>query len=154
MTTTNPADSGTPLAVMTYNVYIGADLKPVLLASTDPEFDAAVRATLAALDATNMPARARALAREIAAADPELIGLQEVVVWQRDGHDSLDFLALLLDALSTLDVHYQPLVVAPAAIFDAPVAPVVHFTYRNVILARRSSTAEQIMDAHVQFGTF
>src|SRR5262245_25669429 len=67
------------LVVMTQNQYLGADLTPLGAAFPDPvAINAAVLALLAQIKATNFPERARALAEDIAAHQPEVVGLQEV----------------------------------------------------------------------------
>ena len=69
------------LRVMTYNVYEGADLSIAFSAQTQQEFLIAVGAILANVQATNPPARAAAIARQIGKAQPTLISLQEVTKW-------------------------------------------------------------------------
>src|SRR5918996_2222897 len=68
-------------AVMTRNMYVGADVDAVIaaLASPDPVDDqASLLAAIATLQATDFPARAVAIAREIDRTRPHVIGLQEV----------------------------------------------------------------------------
>lgn len=63
--------------VMTQNQYLGADLTPVLGASSAEEFNLAVVATLAKIAASRPAARVEALAAEIAQRHPDVVGLQE-----------------------------------------------------------------------------
>ena len=66
---------GPGIEVMSYNLYLGADIDPLL----DPNAGAAaVLGALAQLQRTNFPARAQAIAAEIVAHEPDLVGLQEV----------------------------------------------------------------------------
>lgn len=95
---------------MTRNVYLGADLSPALAATSLGQLIAAVTAIWAAAQASDVPGRAERPADEIAAARPDLVGLQEVAVRRSQvpadfvGPDATtveyDFLALLLDALA------------------------------------------------------
>lgn len=66
------------IAVMTQNQYFGADLSPIVTATTAEEFNDAVITVLQQLAATDAPARVDALAALIASRNPDLIGLQEV----------------------------------------------------------------------------
>ena len=108
------ATSATPtpqsIKVMTRNIYLGASLDPVLTATTPAEFVAAVQTVLAQMSATDFPQRAEALADEIAAKKPHLVGLQEVFRLTLNGATSLppfrDQLDDLLGALATRGLHY------------------------------------------------
>lgn len=99
--------------VMTYNVYYGADFLPVLAAPLDSVPFATAR-VWAGVQATDFPARAGALAREIAAARPDLVGLEEAAIWRRrhpgTGEPAtdvaLDFVQILIDSLAARGAHY------------------------------------------------
>ena len=76
---------------MTRNVYLGADInRPVRAARGRPAGEAlaalgqANDQVRAIVDQTDFRVRSRLLAAEIAAARPDLVGLQEVALW-RDG---------------------------------------------------------------------
>ena len=66
------------LTVMTQNLYLGSSLTPALTATDSASFVAAVAQIYATVEYTNFPVRAEAIADEIQAKDPDLIGLQEV----------------------------------------------------------------------------
>lgn len=68
-----------PDSVLTYNIYLGADIIDPLMASSMGELAAAVQVALAQFEANDFNVRAEALADQIAAEQPALIGLQEVV---------------------------------------------------------------------------
>jgi endonuclease/exonuclease/phosphatase family metal-dependent hydrolase len=119
-------EQGAPkVTVMTRNVFLGADLGPALDATTlDGAIDGA-GVILNEVDETNFPERAKPLAKEIAESEPDLVGLQEVALWRQQIPSDLppefggtpatevkyDFLALLLQELEAIDVHYEVVVV-------------------------------------------
>jgi hypothetical protein len=70
------------LKVLTRNLYFGANLQPIFEATSFPNLLTRVGAAFAMVHATNFPERATAIADEIAAVDPHLVGLQEVTIWR------------------------------------------------------------------------
>lgn len=127
--------------VMTRNMDAGTDLNYVTGATDTATFVAGVLATIAEVDASNIPGRASLLAAEIAEAKPDLIALQEVTVWNisdAGGPRTYDQLGLLMAALDAAHQHYrvaalQPLTEIPVAI---PGLFSVKFTDQNAILIR------------------
>ena len=101
------------LRVMTWNIYVGANVD-VVLAATDP-VDAAQKVAVAyeELKATNFPERARAIAAQVARHRPHLIGLQEVSLIQLLDPltwgvvEETDFLKILQDALRQRGLRYR-----------------------------------------------
>lgn len=96
--------------VMTRNLYLGASLTPALTATDTPSFLGAVAKIYGTAQFTDFPARAEALANEIATTRPHLIGLQEVSIWQTSGPGvppTLDFLTTLQAALTARGLTYQ-----------------------------------------------
>ena len=149
------ADDDRELEVMTQNLYLGSSLTPALGATTPEGFIAGVAAIYNTMLATDFPARARAIADEIARDEPDLIGLQEVSNWIAQptavGRSpvSFDFLEILQEQLVYRGLDYVvaatsdnanigpvPLV-APQFGCVAPTAPdcVLTFRDRDVILA-------------------
>ncbi|ACL63605.1 Endonuclease/exonuclease/phosphatase [Anaeromyxobacter dehalogenans 2CP-1] len=139
------------LGVTTRNLYLGADLGPVMAAATPAAFVAATTAVWVTVQANDFHVRAEAIADELAATRPGLVGLQEAYLWRvQDPGDFLaggttpattvayDYVQDLLDALAARDLHY--VVAAEVTLFDfeAPVATGqdVRMTDRGVILAR------------------
>jgi endonuclease/exonuclease/phosphatase family metal-dependent hydrolase len=103
------------IAVMTRNMYVGADVDAVIaaLGTADAADDqAALVAAIATLQETDFPARAAAIAREIDRARPHVVGLQEVsridITLPPLGVDlHLDFLPTLLAELAARNLHYD-----------------------------------------------
>lgn len=148
------------LTVMTRNMYFGASLDPII-AEQNP-YQVPVQAWNAWLrvESTRPADRVRAIAQEIAEANPDVIGLQEVALWRAqypaDNYpgvastraDSVvyDFLALLVDDLNTLGVSYEVASVVTSFDIEALTYPASfnldsavdrRLTDRNVILVRR-----------------
>lgn len=145
--------------VMTRNLYVGVDLSRAFgLEGLD--FIAETTAMWATVVKNDFPARAQAIADEIALALPDVIGLQEVYTWriQEDG-DFLagnplpaetvvyDYLQLLQDALAERGLVYEvaakrELTDLEAPIFKAPPTPGgfetsdLRLTDHSVILVR------------------
>lgn len=67
--------------VMTRNMYFGADLTRSIVAPTLPDFIASNAEIFNNVEHSDIPARARSIAREIASTRPDLVGLQEVSQW-------------------------------------------------------------------------
>jgi len=165
----SPFGAGRGVTVMSRNLYLGADLAPVFAAATPAAFLAAVTATFASVQATDFPERAAALAAEIAATRPDLVGLQEVALWRSgpaDGSPSpnattveYDFLQRLLDALDARGLRYAAHAVAIGMDVEAPRQTStglqdIRFTDRDVILARTDLDPADLAVGNVQVGTF
>ena len=120
-----PKDRG-GLVVMTQNLYLGSSLTPALAASTPQGFVEAVARIYSTVQYTNFPARAEAIADEIQARGPDVIGLQEVSRWTTGGVNpppGYDFLAILQSALTARGLSYSVAAVADnASIGPAPLA--------------------------------
>lgn len=184
---TGQAASAAPpstVTVMTRNVYFGADLLPIASATTLQEVIDAASAIFASVQATNFPERARALADEIVATRPDLVGLQEMALWRTrfpatfppsltpTAEDvEFDFLALLQQELAARHARYEAVAVrvdndvqVPA---DAPGRDCIfssgffsgacrdlRFTDRTVILARRHPPGPRVHTSNIQTKTF
>jgi endonuclease/exonuclease/phosphatase family metal-dependent hydrolase len=152
------------LTLMTWNVYLGADLSLIFNATTPEEFFAAVGAAYDTIQATNFVERANSIADEIQKTSPDLIGLQEVALLRTqsppDGpatpatNVSFDYLQILIDALNARGLKYEPIVVqtafdaeAPGLISGSPVD--IRLNDREVILAKadRDFTLSNIQGA-------
>ncbi len=101
--------------VMTWNVYVGANVDIVLGASNLLDLSLKVAAAYDTLILTDFSERAQTIASYIAQKKPHLIGLQEISLIQRfssfpPNPDSLieqfDYLQILLNALSARGLNY------------------------------------------------
>jgi endonuclease/exonuclease/phosphatase family metal-dependent hydrolase len=174
-----PVGPDRQLTVMTRNVYFGADLTPVLEGAQVPNDPATPQnetllAVLAGATAAYVEAaqsdfgfRAAAIADEIAATRPALVGVQESTVWGATALDptapslllNVDFLAEIQKALADRGLHYE--VVAEVAGFDAtlplPVPGInaqVTLTISDVLLRDASLPASRLRITGVTSGTY
>jgi hypothetical protein len=141
------------ITLMTRNLYQGVDLSPLATAATATDFFKAVGAAYNRMQATNFSERAGALADEIVSASPDLIGLQESVLFRTqipsDGpatpatNVSYDFIQLLLNALEDLGPHYTTAVIQTVFDIEAPGLFTtelmdIRLTDRDAILVRKN----------------
>jgi endonuclease/exonuclease/phosphatase family metal-dependent hydrolase len=160
--------------VMTRNIYLGADLGPILRANSIPEAFDAGGEIANQVDRTNFPLRAQALAAEILNKKPDLVGLQEVALW-RTGPTNFDpanvtsptasqveydFLQLLLAELNKSGNNYEVVVVKQEFDAEFPVNDDTsdsepdhnqRLTMRDVILRRTDS---KVKVSNPNSGTF
>jgi endonuclease/exonuclease/phosphatase family metal-dependent hydrolase len=137
------------LTVMSRNIYLGASLTPAIAAQTPDEFAAALGGILGEFQATNYEARSGALANEILATGPDLIGLQEVSIWTfvtPDGTITVDFLEILQFQLAGRGLSYSVVAVADNAnIGPLPVGEnLIRFQDRDVILKNDATEGLEI----------
>ena len=163
----NAAGSPRTLTVMTRNIYLGGNINRPIHAALDREGHEGLLALghanhelMKVVDRTDFGTRSKLLAEEIAAARPDLIGLQEVALW-RHGPMQLDqigrpnatevdydFLAILLADLANQGAQYEIVHVQQESDVEAPAftgnpftgttgsAEDVRLTDRDVILLR------------------
>jgi Endonuclease/Exonuclease/phosphatase family len=97
---------GKVVNTMTRNLYLGADLGPAIAAGNLEQLVTANGIIFRQVLANNFPLRADGLAEEILRTKPDLVGLQEVALWQTTPITpagtalTLDYLELLLDELN------------------------------------------------------
>lgn len=171
-----PAGPGVTVKVMSRNLYLGADLLPVVTAKTVDELPGKVFQLWQSKEASDLPGRAKLLADEIAAAKPDLVGLQEAIVFYKQMPSDFkaspgvnattvdfDYVQTLLTELSARGVDYVAAVVAPHTDveleatdpMDAKNDFDVRMTDRDAILARKdlvtSNPQLPIYPTHLQF---
>jgi endonuclease/exonuclease/phosphatase family metal-dependent hydrolase len=145
-----------PVKVMTRNLYLGADITRVIRATTPSELAQVVTDVFTTVQATDFPARAKVLAREIRDADPALIGLQEASLWRTGPLGSptpqantvvYDFVQILQSELAALGLQYTVVRVQPGFDAEAPSTRgyAVRLTQRNAILAKASHPADELI---------
>jgi endonuclease/exonuclease/phosphatase family metal-dependent hydrolase len=176
-----------PVTVMTRNIYLGADIqRPIEAALRAAAMPGANQFTIVTalanathisreiVDDTDFNVRGRLLADEIADAQPDLIGLQEVALW-RHGPLQLtqvgvpnaeivdyDFLQILLDDLAARGTPYVAVSVADRADVESPsfTGPItapggdprdIRLTMRDVILMRASSSLTSLDDGQAVY---
>lgn len=136
-----------PVKVMTWNLYLGADLRPVLAPKTLAELAAAATGVSLELVATDFPRRAETIADAVRRARPDLIGLQEAELWRIQSPSDptssatdvkYDFVEILREALAARGLEYVPVSAVTNADFEAPtlLGFDLRVTDRDVILER------------------
>lgn len=153
------ASAGPAVTVMTRNMYFGADLSP-LFGATASQLGPDATAAFAQLQQSAVPARLEADAREIAAAKPDLVALQEAVTWtvtppgQTTATVLSDFVAGLRADLARLGAPYA--VAASSAglsgALPVPGVGVVSLQDRDVIIVRQHD--RHLTVAHPTTGTY
>jgi len=99
-----------PLSIMTWNIYFGASFAP-LFTSPPEEIPARVTDVFRQFLATDLPTRAKAIARIICNTSPDIIGLQEAAKWTLTiPHSTIieyGFIKILLRELEKLGMYYR-----------------------------------------------
>jgi endonuclease/exonuclease/phosphatase family metal-dependent hydrolase len=141
-----------PVKVMTRNLYLGASLTPAINAGSPVQLAIAGTQIWNTVLATDFPERAKVLAKEIADADPALIGLQEAAIWRTGIPDGppifggtpaedvvFDYLQTLLDELEAIGAPYVVVYSQQEADLESITLPQtghdIRLTQRDVILA-------------------
>jgi endonuclease/exonuclease/phosphatase family metal-dependent hydrolase len=164
----HPLAGSRQVTVMTRNLYLGTDLKPILSAQARSAMFTAVGDGWAQVQANDFKARADALADEIAAAKPDLVGLQEAMLYRTDVPPdgpatpaetvSLDFLELLRDALAGRGLAYEARSVFTGTDAELPAGlpPTedVRLTDRVVVLARSDERMARLKLSNPQSGGY
>jgi endonuclease/exonuclease/phosphatase family metal-dependent hydrolase len=143
---TQPAQAQRRLRVATYNLYLGANLAP-LISTPSEDIPEAAGDIWEHVQATDFPIRAEAIADLIVEEHPHLVGLQEVALWQTGPTPGAlttryDFLQILLDELAERGAPYETAAVNPFLTGTLPMSTDttpdtwVRFTDRNAIIAR------------------
>jgi endonuclease/exonuclease/phosphatase family metal-dependent hydrolase len=143
----------TGITVMTQNMFQGTELGEVIAAHDVPSFLAAVTTDFQQVQASRIPERTAAMANEIAANRPDLVGLQEVALWQTGPFNqppatrvAYDMLQSLIDALEARGQHYAAVAVTINTVVEAPSTLGIDIRYsdRVAILARRGVHVDNV----------
>jgi endonuclease/exonuclease/phosphatase family metal-dependent hydrolase len=155
----SPLTSTRTATIMTQNMDAGTDFGLVLGATTVQQFEAEATATYQEIQASNIPERAQAVAREIGAQHPDLVGLQEVALWRTGPLEQppaatvqFDGLQSLLDALNQQGLAYTPVAIMNEFDLEGPTSLGfdVRYTDRDVILARTGDDAPELSNVQQQ----
>jgi endonuclease/exonuclease/phosphatase family metal-dependent hydrolase len=153
--------------VATYNLYLGADLNPLFTATSFPVLVGRAGQVYAAMEATDFTERAGAIAALIAKERPDVVGLQEVAIWETavgpvggapptEYTVDYDFLELLLDELAARGVPYEevatnrnfvgelPISLAGDPALGFPESRWARFTQNDVIVVRSGLPARHL----------
>lgn len=151
--------------IMTWNLYLGADLRPALAPQTLDDLLRASTRVAAEVVATDFPTRAKSIADAVAASPPDLIGLQEAVIW-RTGPTTVpqtpaarvqyDFVASLLRELAARGLRYAPAAAVSNADIQVPtlLGLDIRLTDRDVILMRADLPAGTLSINQTLSGNF
>ena len=156
------------VTVMSRNLYLGTDLAPLFAASTPFGLFASVGAGWEQVQANDFAERAEVLAAEIAASEPDLVGLQEAALYRTDAPPDgpaspaetpeLDFIGLLLDALADRGLAYEAVSTFTGTDAELPAglppAFDLRLTDRVVILARTDEKTADLKLSNPQSGAF
>jgi endonuclease/exonuclease/phosphatase family metal-dependent hydrolase len=147
-----PSHAERQFSVMTYNIYLGANIaRPI--GQTGPALIEAAAATFDEMVQTDFPERAEAIADLIAEHRPHVIGLQEVAHWETapladpaNLTTFVDFLPVLLDALGDRGVGYEAAAVNTNFVGNLPISEttIARLTMRDVILVRTDLPTSQL----------
>src|SRR6267143_6063500 len=122
----NMAGGNKVIGVMTRNLYLGADLGPVIAAKDVAQFVGATSAAWAMVQKNDFHTRVQALVAEIAKRRPALVGLQEAFTWHTvsrvDGKATVvyDYIPELLAALAVRGLEYRLAAQVELLQFQAP----------------------------------
>jgi hypothetical protein len=155
-----PPETRPRLTVMTWNLYFGTDLSPII-AAPPHKFATAVANAFRQARATDFAGRATAWADRIEAARPDLIGLQEAVIFRTQSPSDetydppnatvvdTDMLELLLAELRARGLDYEVVTrqvgqdIEAPGFFPPPEVPTgvidIRLTHHEVILVRKSA---------------
>ena len=163
----DPVGASADVKVMSYNLYLGADIFDLVGAPAE-QVPIIAAQLFAGVQATDFPARAGALADIIEAETPDLIGLQEVSLYRTqtpadnfpDGPNTpattvaIDFLQILLDELDERGLDYSVRATTTNADVEVPSTTDgqtftdIRLTDRDVILAREGVTTSGAVTAN------
>jgi len=149
------------VTVMTMNVYFGVELEPLFIAKNLPELINTVAGIWAHVQAIDIPARATSIARQIAAAEPDLVGLQEIALWSVGTRGAMsprfDFLLLILEALQKEGAFYTPIAIRKDLDHSEPLdmnGKILRLEDRDAVLLRVGPLPTQVRPYDIQAQDF
>jgi hypothetical protein len=154
------------LTVMSRNLYLGTDLTPLFAATSVEGLQAPLASRWQEVQDTDFTLRARALAGEIAAHRPHVVGLQEVSLWRSQSLATYpggswdvehDFLKLLLDALADAGTPYREVTTVELFQGELPlfaIGRVLSLTDRQSILVRADAQRDGVTVQRDDEGVF
>jgi hypothetical protein len=146
------------LSIMTWNIYLGADLTPI---ATAPPAQIPERVTQVFRQflATSFPSRANTITKQILKEKPDIIGLQEAVLLELVPPNShrviYDFVDILLNELEREGFQYRLVAMNQGNTTELPSSSgnLIRFTDRDAILVRKESDVKIIDTAVNNFKT-
>lgn len=159
---------GHEVTVMTQNLFLGTDLGPIFAAPNQLALFGAVGAGWSQVQTNDFPARAEAIADQIEAADPDLVGLQEAMLYRTDVPPdgpatsaqtvASDFVDVLLAALAERGLEYEAVAAFTGTDAELPAglppAQDVRLTDRVVVLARIDHQHGRLHVSNAQSGGY
>ncbi|MCI0634765.1 MAG: endonuclease/exonuclease/phosphatase family protein [Actinobacteria bacterium] len=152
-----PEQAERRFTVMTYNVYLGANLQPLFGVQDPLELIARAAAVFAHLDQVDFNVRAVAIAEQIIENEADVVSLQEVSLWQTAPLSNrtqlttrYDFLAILLNELERQGRPYEAVSVNANFHGELPISftTLGVFTDRNAIIARTDLPTSELMTSN------
>jgi endonuclease/exonuclease/phosphatase family metal-dependent hydrolase len=155
------------VTVMTRNLYLGANLDPIVQATSAPAAFAAVEKGWQQVQANDFPVRARAIAREIARVKPDFVGFQELTLYRTQTpadftvtpatHVVLDYASELRRALAARKLKYHFVAIAPGTDAELPSGSPptmdIRLTVRDGLLVRNAKKLKILSVHKVQYAT-
>jgi endonuclease/exonuclease/phosphatase family metal-dependent hydrolase len=153
-----PRSAPRTITVMTRNLYLGANLDPIVHATSEKAAFEAVEAGWAQVQTNDFTTRAKAIAAEIAHAKPDFVGFQELVLYGTKAVSdesytvALDYEAALNDALRARQLHYRFVGVdvntVAALPSGSPPTMDIQLTVRNGLLVRNGIRLRNVRTAN------
>jgi endonuclease/exonuclease/phosphatase family metal-dependent hydrolase len=153
-----PAAQAAPrpyVTVMNRNLFLGADLIPLATTAPGAPFQQAAGTLFDGVKATDPDVRMKLIAREIAFARPDLVGLQEVSLWRTGPAPAstvaYDYTAALTRELKRRRAHYRVVGLERGFNVEGPTDRGfdIRLTLGDAILVRSG-----VKVSHVRTGTF
>ena len=155
------------VTVMTRNLYLGANLDPIVQAKSASEAFTAVEKGWQQVQANDFPTRARAIAREISNVKPDLVGFQELTLYHTQTpadftvtpatHVVLDYARELRRALAARKLKYHFVAIAPWTDAELPSGSPptmdIRLTVRDGLLVRNAKNLKVLSVRKTQYTT-